>query len=74
MKILHLVLIVIQLPLALFTRDQNRIAYLLYLVGWNASSSDISSNSRERVRARHGSYKETRADTTHYEYSLLLEQ
>lgn len=74
MKILHLLLIVVQLPLALLSRDQNRIAYLLYLVGWNSRESHISSKDQEGIRIKHVEYKETQSDAINYEYSLLLEQ
>ena len=74
MKILHLLLIIIQLPLALISRDQNRTAYLAYLVGWNSRGSDISSKGQEGIRIKYADYQETQSDTTNYEYSLLLEQ
>lgn len=74
MKILHLLLTVLQMPLALISRDQNRIAYLLYLVGWNSKGSNFSSKGHEKIHIKHGNYKETRRDTTNYEHSLLLEQ
>jgi len=73
MKIFYALCILFQTLLALFRRDQNRIAYLRYLWSGFAGSHGLSGNSRHYSGAD-PDYQETKSELTSSDYSLLLEK
>ncbi len=73
MKIFYLVFAFLQFIFALISRDQNRSAYLMYLLGRNLTKRTSPSKS-ELIQTTHPNYKETKAEANSNEYSLLLER
>lgn len=73
MKLFHVLFILFQFIPALFSRDENRLAYLKYL--WSSHFQDDSpSGSRKEKIERYLNYRETRSEANIHEYSLLLER
>jgi hypothetical protein len=73
MKIFYALFILFQLWLAMFSRDQNRIAYLKYL--WSSHMAPkMPSRKQKENSSSNSNYKETKSEATTYEYSILLER
>ena len=73
MKFFYALLVLLQLLLALFRRDKNRVAYLMYLWSNQVVSSKPSGSSNNLSRPN-SNYKETKSEMTNSEYSLLTER
>jgi hypothetical protein len=74
MRFFYTSFILVQLLLALLSRDQNRIAYLMYLWSSYITGDKSSSGNRNENSMSGSNYKETKSEATNYEYSLLLER
>ena len=71
MKIYHLLFILVQLLLAFLSRDQNRIAYLRYLLSAQEASSP---GTHDKNLMSNSHYRKSSSEVTSYEYALLLER
>ena len=76
MKIFYALFVLFQWLPALLVRDKNRIAYLKYL--WSKhvvrGTPARGSNHFSRADSDFSNYKETKAEATTSEYSLLTER
>ena len=74
MKFLYAIAILAQLAIAFLFRDENRVAYLLYL--WNNLSGSVIHVGRHQIKpARVSKYKETKSNTSiDTENSFFLER
>lgn len=73
MKFFYILFILFQLLPALLARDQNRIAYLKFLLS-NQMQGQSSAGDRDKNLISDSNYKDTKMETTNYEYSILLER
>jgi hypothetical protein len=68
MKTLHFVLTVLQLLPAYLSRDNQRLSYLLYLLGFDSTPNNTGSRHQGRGFKSRAKYIEIDADILYHEY------
>jgi hypothetical protein len=70
MRFLQILFILAQLPVAIVSRCKGQTAYLLYLMGWDATGSNHEVKHRHYHPQTYSSYTEIDEDIQHSEYLL----